>query len=69
MDGGETVPPSCRPSESHQAGQLVRPLTEIAGSVKRMLDIIAEITGAPQGQAAGPEQAEQMSLPLEEPQP
>ena len=64
---GQVVSSSCRLSESYQADQLVKPLTEIAGSVKRMLDIIAEITGASQGPTVVPDRAEQMSLPLEEP--
>lgn len=65
-ENGETASSSCRSLESHLADQSGRPLTEIVGSVKRMLDIIAEITEAPQGQAVVPDQAEQMSLPLEE---
>jgi|CXWL01.1.fsa_nt_gi hypothetical protein len=55
------------PAEYHPSDQPVRPLTEIAGSVKRMLEIIAEITELSQGPAAMPDRVEQMSLPMEEP--
>jgi len=64
---GETSILSCQLPASHLVDESGRPLEDIVGSVKRMLDIIAKITETSQEQAAVPDRAEQMSLPMEEP--